>query len=205
MKEIANVRVRIAFTCIMCTLAFFSQAVAQNSGSGNLKTTIVPVKNFSQTAVIPYSGASLSRNNDALFATLSTAQLTPDTVVSMWWVIFNNPRACAQGSCSVPDLFNPLVNASLQNAGARIVGRDGSASFGAYLAIGDPTGGHVLPGMPDPSRGLLNPKGATVHLVLRSHGPASPDPATLSEQLTLFNGGCPPNTCTNIQAAVFEP
>jgi hypothetical protein len=52
---------------------------------------------------------------------------------------------------------------------------------------------------------LLNAKRAEIHLVVRSHGPASADPAVLQQQLTTFNGGCPPNTCMNVQAAPHLP
>lgn len=56
--------------------------------------------------------------------------------------------------------------------------------------MGDTSGGHILPGMPDPSPGLVNVKGAEIHLVVRSHGMASADPMVLAQQLTQFNGGC---------------
>jgi hypothetical protein len=45
-----------------------------------------------------------------------------------------------------------------------------------------------------------------IHLVLRSHGPAMVDnPQVLQEQLSSFNGGCPPNTCGNLQASIHQP
>jgi hypothetical protein len=160
---------------------------------------------FGQTTLIPYSGSSLSRNNDGVFASFSTSQLQPGTVVSLWWVFFNNPKACGTDGCSVPDLFVPEVNASLHNAGAGIVGLDGRFTIASYKAVGDISAGHILPGMPDPSPGLVNAKGAVIHLVVRSHGAANADPVILAQQLTQFNGGCPPNTCSNLQAAPHNP
>jgi hypothetical protein len=159
---------------------------------------------FGQTTTIPYSGARLARQNDAVFATMSTSGLAPGSVVSLWWVFFNNPNACAGPSCVVSDLFNPAVNASLHSAGAALVGLDGRFTIAGFRAVGDTTGGHILPGMPDPSPGLVNAKGATVHLVVRSHGAALSEQG-LADQLTLFNGGCPPNVCANLQFAAFEP
>lgn len=191
---------------LTCFCFAFAGAVAgQSPGSGNVKTDTMQVRVFGQTTTIPYSGASLSRNNDAVFATFSTSQLLPGTVVSLWWVFFNNPKACGGDGCSVPDLFVPAVNASLHNAGAALVGLDGRFTIAGYKAVGDISGGHILPGMPDPSPGLVDAKRAAVHLVVRSHGAASADPAVLAQQLTQFNGGCPPNTCTNLQAAPFNP
>lgn len=184
---------------------FVTATVAQSSGSGNVRTDITQVRVFGSTTLIPYSGSSLSRNNDAVFTTFSTSQLVPGTVVSLWWVFFNNPKACATEGCSVPDLFVPEVNASLHNAGAVVVGLDGRFTLASYKAAGDISAGHILPGMPDPSPGLVNPRGAAIHLVVRSHGAANADPALLAQQLTQFNGGCPPNTCSNLQFALHNP
>ena len=186
-------------------LALVGVTLGQSPGSGNVKTDLTQVRAFGQTTLIPYSGSSLSRNNDAVFATFSTSQLLPGTVVSLWWVFFNNPKACGTDGCSVPDLFVPEVNASLHNAGAAVVGLDGRFTMAAYKAVGDVSAGHILPGMPDPSPGLVDAKRAVVHLVVRSHGAASTDPTVLAQQLTQFNGGCPPNTCSNLQAAAHNP
>ena len=171
-----------------------------------MKTSIAKVKTFDGLAVIPYAGASLSRNNEAAFATISTSGLTPETVVTLWWAIFNEPSNCATANCAPSDLNNPAVNGSLQFGGGQVVGLNGRADFGGYLAVGDNTGFHLLPQfplMPNPAPGLVNPKGATIHLVIRTHGPASADPAILNQQLTSFGGGCSVNPCSNIQAALF--
>jgi hypothetical protein len=196
-------------TIIGCCLALLTPALAtrttaQSGENGNFKTRIEKVTAFGGSAVIPYAGASLSRNNEGAFMTFYTSGLTPGTVVTLWWAFFNNPKSCATPGCSPNDLANPDVNASLQYAGGRIVGVDGSVSFGGFLGVADNTGFEIRPGMPNPAPGLVKPKKATIHLVVRSHGPASTDPAILSQQLTSFNGGCTTaNPCSNIQAAVF--
>jgi hypothetical protein len=205
MRTFINCRKEFLLLILIVGSALVVPAVAQTSGSGNVKTDITQARVFGQTTLIPYSASSLSRNNDAVFATFSTSQLAPGTVVSLWWVFFNNPKACATTGCSVPDLFVPEVNASLHSAGAAIVGLDGRFTIAGYKAVGDISAGHILPGMPDPSPGLVNAKGAVVHLVVRSHGAASADPAILAQQLTLFNGGCPPNMCGNVQFAPHNP
>jgi hypothetical protein len=40
--------------------------------------------------------------------------------------------------------------------------------------------------------------GSEIHLVVRDHGPKFPG----NDQLSGFNGGCPPETCVNVQASV---
>jgi hypothetical protein len=204
-------RLTVLCCCVaLLTLGLAGNVSSQSKGSGNLKTTIAPVHVFGSTTVIPAAGASLSRNNEAVSATISTSGLIPETVVTLWWAIFNEPSHCATPNCAPSDLNNPAVNGSLQFGGGQVVGLNGRADFGGYLAVGDNTGFHLLPQfplMPNPAPGLVNPKGATVHLVIRTHGAASADPTTLNQQLSSFGGGCSviPNPCANIQAALFLP
>ncbi len=196
-------------TIIGCCIALLTPALAtrtraQSDESVDVKTSIAKVTIFGGSTVIPYAGALLSKDNEGVFMTFFTSGLTPGNVVTLWWAFFNNPKNCATPDCSAADLANPNVNASLQFAGGRIVGIEGSASFGGFLAVGNNTGFEIRPGMPNPAPGLVKPKKATIHLVVRTHGPASTDPTVLSQQLTSFGGGCTtPTSCSNIQAAVF--
>ena len=191
---------------IMLTAA--ANGIAQNTESKNLKTSITKVVQFgNQSITIPYAGASLARNNEGVFGTIYTSGLAPEHVVTLWWAIFNNPSACAGTVCAPPDLNNPLVNGSLQFGGGEVVGVSGRVDFGGYLRAGDNTGFYRLPmfpNMPDPAPGIVDVKGAEIHLVIRDHGPASPDPVILQQQLTSFPGGCALSPCANIQAAIFQ-
>jgi hypothetical protein len=198
--------------CAAVLVAAFSGGLnAQDGKSGNVKTTITKVEKFVGTDVIPAAGASLSRNNDGMFATISTSGLTPGHVVTLWWAVFNNPEYCAVPGCGPADLNNPAVNGSAQYGGGAIVGAGGRADFSGYLEEGDNTGFEILPpfpNMPNPSPGIVNAKTAVVHLVVRTHGAASADPAILQQQLTKFGGGCAvsvPSPCANVQKAVFLP
>lgn len=199
----------IIFCAAISIFAFAADSFAQDTRSGNVKTGIVKVHVFGSTAVIPQAGASLSRNNDGVFATISTSSLTPGNVVTLWWAVFNNPEHCATPGCGAADLNNPLVNGSAQYGGGAIVGANGRADFSGYLNEGDNTGFTILPpfpNMPNPSPGIVDAKTAVIHLVIRNHGAASADPVVLAQQLTTFLGGCSmTNPCANIQAAQFIP
>ena len=167
------------------------------------KITFSPVETFSTHTVIPATGTMLIRNRDDVFASMNTTGLTPGTAVTLWWVFFNNPHNCATRPCTPADLANPAVQGSIASAGGKIVGADGTASFGAYRTTNDKTG--VFPGM-GTGEGLLDALRAEIHLVVRNHGPALiNDPVMLNQQLSLFNGGCPPNTCANVQASAHRP
>lgn len=177
-------------------------ASAQNGARAAARgqTTLRPMRVFGGEApVLPGGGSSLVRTNDGAYMSLNAFGLTPGEAVTAWWVFFNNPKKCATSPCSVADLQNPDAEPSLVYATGRIVGADGTANFGAFRALGDTSGAVSGPG-------LLNPFKTEVHFVLRSHGPAAiENPEMLQQQLSTFNGGCPPNTCGNVQVSIHEP
>jgi len=163
------------------------------------RISIRPVLLLSDQSVAPRAGTMLVRTRDNVFATIHTAGLAPGTVVTAWFGIFNNPHNCATRPCTPADFSNPAVQGSRVNFGGQIIGADGSATFGAFRTVGDTTGAFDGPGLLDPLR-------AEIHLVTRSHGSAiMNDPEMLKQQLSILNGGCPPNTCANIQASIHQP
>lgn len=207
MKRLMSFRMFVYGCLIM--LAAAAQGAAQSTESRNLKTSITKVIQFGNASVtIPYAGASLSRNNEGALGTISTSQLAPGHVVTLWWAIFNVPSQCAGAVCAPPDLNNPLVNGSLQLGGGEVVGVSGRVNFSGYLGVGDNTGFYRLPmfpNMPDPAPGIVDTNAAEIHLVIRDHGPASSDPTILQQQLSSFPGGCTvSNPCANVQAAIFQ-
>ncbi|CAN5214797.1 hypothetical protein BH10ACI1_BH10ACI1_17990 [soil metagenome] len=166
------------------------------------------VRNIAGTAVISQAGASLSRNNEGVLATISTSGLTSGNVITVWWVIFNNPEYCVNPTCAPSDFNNPMVNGSLQSGGGTIADAGGRVSFMGYLAVGDNTGFYLnpaFPNMPNPSPGIVNTKKAQIHLAIRNHGTPNPDPVIYNQQLTSFQGGCSvmPNPCATVQSGIF--
>ena len=201
----------LIFGVLVLALSFVTDVRAQKDTSGNVKTSIKNVTVFGSSTVIPAAGSTVSRNNEGVFWNISTSSLTPGEVVTLWVAIFNYPFYCDQTvpGCAPSDLNNPAVQGSLQYGGGAIVGQNGRADFSGYLAVGDNTGAYVGPPfttIPNPAPGLLNPKGADIHLVIRRHGQASSDPVVLQSQLSTFGGGCSVmGACANIQASVHEP
>lgn len=198
-----------------CVLALATQlpAAAQVDEApqhAGVRVSISPVHVFSPTgdgALIQGAGSELTRSKAGVFMTFHAQGLTPGTVATAWWVFFNNPKACATSPCRVADLLsNPYSQPSLLYAAGRIVGADGTIDMGAFRAVGDTTGSESVPVPPFPAvnPGLLDPKNAEVHIVIRSHG-ATLMGDLLTAQLTTFNGGCPPNMCANVQASVHQP
>ncbi len=206
-KSIFGRLTTIVFCATLLTLALATHAIAQKETSGNVRTAITQVHVIATGAVVPQAGASLARNNVGVLGEISTSGLTPGHVATLWWAIYNKPEFCATPGCTPPDLNNPLVNGSLQFGGGTIVGAGGRADFSGYLAEGDNTGFYLnpmFPNMPNPSPGIVDAKAATIHMAIRSHGPASSDPAILALQLTTFTGGCTmSNPCATLHVAQF--
>ena len=191
MKKI-NLYRFVILGCCVALLTFAS--VSHTFGQSNPTITTLPLRvNSNQSVILPITGSMLVRSDNGIFTTLTTSGLVPGTVATQWIAIFNTPAACAANPCVPADLDNPSVHGGLFYGGGRVIGVDGSATFSVFRAVGDTSG------MERGTRALILPRTAEIHLVVRTHGVASTDPNVLTQQLTTFNGGCPPNTCSSIQ------
>lgn len=170
-----------------------------DKANGKSVITTQPVFIFGEQTVVPQAGSILARTKEGAYMSMHSASLTPGEAITAWWAIFNNPKKCQTTPCTVPDLFIPEVQGSVVNAAGKVIGIEGTAEFGDFIAVNDTAGAVFGPG-------LLNAFKAEIHLVLRTHGQAMLDnPQVLKEQLTQFDGGCPPNTCEDIQASPHLP
>jgi len=132
--------------------------------------------------------STLVRTDNGVSATVETTELVPDNVVTLWWVVFNNPAACEHpipgSACGPGDAHNSAPDGpqpSLLHAAGRIVSEEGTAKYGAHLRVGDTSRALFGPG-------LVDARGAHVVLALKTHGPKIAE--LVSEQLSTFAGGC---------------
>jgi len=176
----------------------------------------------------PVENASsrLVRTNIGITAQVSTRDLNPDDAVTLWMIVFNDPSQCTNPSplsaCSDPDIGNPAVQADVMYTAGNVVGGSGISSFVGFRMIGDNSGSVFRPLLPpgEQSPGLINPRGAEVHLIVHSHGPVIPE--FMPGMIQTFVGGCfdpgppfsglyfpewgpqGPNTCQSMQFAVHK-
>ncbi len=130
--------------------------------------------------------STLRRTSRGVRSVIRTSDLERGHAHTVWAVVFNHPEAC-DGPCDGPDLSNPDVGGASVRLTGRVVPAP-RATFAGELRTGD---------------ALTNPRGAEIHLIVRTHGPVIR--GLRHEQITTLNGGCPPNTCANVQVAIHLP
>lgn len=143
-----------------------------------------PVRAFSTGDEVGTS--RLVRTDDAIATKTQTTELVLGHVTTLWWVIFNNPGEC-DGDCGEADLFDPNVEASCPYADGSIVDGNGHIRFHDRLPVGEARNS-CLEFFGAKDHGLLNPEGAEIHVVVRSHGPLIP--GMVPEMRSTFAGGC---------------
>ncbi len=159
------------------------------------------------------SGTStLKRDADGVTATFEASDL-PEGAYTLWWVVWNNPSACAGIPCLEPDLFNSATNVDLGYATGAVVGTDGKCNMSVRLDKTELLAGFPLELGIASGNGLIDPLTAEVHLVLRSHGEVVEN--LEEEMIRTFNAGCVgmapqwgtpgPNECFDIQFAIHQP
>jgi hypothetical protein len=188
----------VASAVVLSALVLVPSVTAQKAATDKVPTiSFEPERSLMSGAIVYGSATMLVRTRDDVTGTIHTSGLVPNHVVTAWFVFFNHPEHCSTRPCTPTDLNNPLVQGSLVNIGGALVGPDGTANFAEVRAVGDTANAFSGPG-------LLEPRGAEIHLAVRDHGLALLGTA-FSQQLTMFNGGCPPNTCVSIQSAPHAP
>ena len=177
---------------------------------------------FEDASEVEGAEATLLRTGSNVRMTIQTTDLDPHHTYTVWWVVFNNPEECENG-CGEPDLFNDDVGGSVLYAAGHIIGGNGKGHFAGSLRTGDLRGCQAPwdafdleliggEGELDMCRdGLVDPQGAEIHLVVRTHGERIP--GMVQDQINTFAGGCTaessfgaadgPNECEDQQFAVF--
>ena len=146
----------------------------------------------------------LTRTAGGVNLAIDTTMLDAGSAYTLWWVIFNNPGACDPAGCSDADFGTAAVEASVMHATGRVADANGNGTFSAFLPAGfmhtnlsSQNGRHLF------GPGLQNVAGAEVHIVIRSHGPASGGTEQISTLLGDCNNAASPSGCYDGQAAVF--
>lgn len=143
--------------------------------------------------------------NQVVRVDVTSAALDPDTAYSIWIAVFNSPDECGiPGECTLPDLGNPDVRASVFWGGGLISDANGYGDTTFTLQPGKTK--RELFGI-DSDLGLQDIRNAEIHVVLRSHGPTGVA-GSVASQIGTANEACPggdPMNCFNAFASVHSP
>lgn len=154
-------------------------------------------------------GAAMSFHTDGL---------EENHVHSAWFVIVNNPSACANSPCTGGDVMtnSDAIEAEVVQADSILVSSDASMQFSGFVAPGTIESDNVWFG-----NGFTNPTGAEIHVVINDHGSLVDGMA--ATMLNTYRGGCKddslpppfpetairdgeagPNSCRLVQYAIFQ-
>jgi hypothetical protein len=181
-------------------------------------TSTADIFDFNTTGVTIEGTSTLKRNRNGINVNFKTSNLIKGHAYTLWWVVWNKPENCSgyPGACTDADfaLANEVEVVVLYATG-HVAGSNGKGNFSAHLSENDASGSiNDLFGLPLVN-GLYNAETAEVHLVLRSHGPATP--GLIQDQIHSYEGGCEvelgtftglipaeQGECGDIQAAVHQ-
>lgn len=175
-------------------LALALLLVPAAAGAAEPTLTQTPIEAHSDDPRTPGEGSVswIVRNDGGIAVRIVTSGLDPESAYTVWAVLFNYPEFCQTTPCTSADQpqngGDPKVESATVFADGFLVSDDGVGVIDSGLAVGE---------------ALLEPFGAEVHLIVKSHGPA--DLETVHEQLTTSSGGCPADGCTDQQFAIHLP
>ena len=114
---------------------------------------------------------------------LKSSGLTPGDVVTVWWVVIQNPGACKASPCTPVETMTESTGTDsvVTLAAGGVVDEDGSISLASFLPAGDVEGNFF-------DTTFHSPEAAEYHLPIHNHGPL--DPEIADEMLTSFRAGC---------------
>lgn len=158
--------------------------------------------------------ASLVITKEGALVSLSTRQLTPGNVYSLWFAVFNKTENCKATPCSISDFVdNAATEPDVGYADGLVAGADGTARFLAYIPKGKLKQNWY-------GNGFHNADNSEIHLVVHDHGKILPGMARM--MMGSYRGGCTteslykgfpeisksdgqpgPNTCNLIQVVFF--
>ena len=201
------------------TLVLLSSLIFAGTATARADRQVVPVMWHPQSTlsgpVGPGAEATLVRRDGGVSFTLRATNLRPGHAYTVWFVVINNPAACAASPCSGPDvILNPATDSQVTYGAGHISGNSGNAGFAGSFKVGSIDG--WLPG-----GGLDDAHSAQIQLVLNDHGPKLQ--GFMPGMIQTYRTGCTdaslpgifppsaradgtpgPNSCQLYQMAVFS-
>jgi hypothetical protein len=170
------------------------------------ETTVVDLADL----VTERGTATLVRTRSGVTIDLTTSGLEPGTVITLWWVLWNNPDGCVRDTTFFCNDVQDLITgqADFIGPGAHgIVDEDGGLTIAGHIKEGD-IEGSLLPLFElEPIGFVGEAQEIEVHFLLRRHPSVSElTPGQVDDALHSFTGGCAVGSgCEDLQAGIFLP
>jgi len=178
---------------LICVLAL-AAVTASPAWAAPTALSVADMQDIATGDALP-GASTLTRSPREVELTLHMTALGANAAYTVWWAIFNNPEYCVDG-CNFDDLGIEEVDASILWATGFVTGYEGVANASAKLRRGQ-LSGQVLAG-----NGLKDPRGAEIHVIVRSHGTLLA--GEVDNQISDLDGYCNP-ACTDTQFTIHLP
>lgn len=166
------------------------------TASNAAETTVTPLKRLDTAQLGGYS--MLVRKDQSMLARIDDGQVRSNQKV--WWLVFNNPEACASSPCSVRDIYRKETRADLIPADEEQ--RAASATGDMCLQAGA-SHKSLMPRFGMPASGLVDTANAEVQLIVSDA--ASDMESWVRRMSSDVMAGCDSGSCTELLVAVHTP
>jgi len=158
--------------------------------------TVQPLRNSESSQIEGYS--MLVRKDESLLTRIESSLAPTDREV--WWLVFNNPSACATRPCKLTDIYRTDTGADLIRARDEAAGKDGSGNICLSMGSG---GSSMMPDLGLGAAGLANVHAAEVQVIVTSSSPGLR--SLISRRNGGFAGNCGGGQCSALLVAVHVP
>lgn len=172
---------------------------------------MLDLADFSGGIITETGTATLVRTKSGITIDLTTSGLEPGTVITMWWILWNNPDGCIRDMTFFCNDGQDLIagEADFIGPGAHgIVDEDGNLPIAGHIREGDGVEDSLLPlfGL-EPIGFTGEAQDIEVHFLIRRHPTVGElTPGQVDDALNSFLGGCAADSgCEDLQAGIFLP
>ncbi len=159
-------------------------------------TTVKPLTRVDDQRLAGYS--MLVRKESSILARVDTGR--PTSGEQVWWLVFNNPEACATRPCSVQDIYSKDTRADLIPADQEQRGRSHSGNI--CLTAGERSKS-LMPRFGMPANGLIDAGAAEVQLLV---GEAAREMESWVRRMSSDSmSDCASGSCGPVMIAVHTP
>lgn len=175
--------IRVGLSTVVAALGIWTGTAEHTSAEAITKPMTWTPDSGMQSGPVDGTTAVLEKGPFGVAMAIKSSGLTSGDVVTVWWVVIQNPDVCEGETCTPLETMvdGELSDSVVSLAASGIVAEDGTISLAGYLPKGDVEGNFF-------NTTFHSPEAAEYHLPIHNHGPL--DPEIAQEMLSSFRAGC---------------